>query len=37
MRTRQFYDEKAESAARLGYFSRYMLELNGQLLAAHFR
>ena len=34
--TRQFYDEVAESAARFGYFSLYMLELNGQLLAAHF-
>lgn len=34
--TRQFYDEIAESAARFGYFSLYMLELNGQLLAAHF-
>jgi CelD/BcsL family acetyltransferase involved in cellulose biosynthesis len=36
IRTRQFYDEIAESAARFGYFSLYMLELNGQLLAAHF-
>ena len=36
MRTRQFYDEIAKWAARFGYFSLYMLELNGQLLAAHF-
>jgi len=33
---RQFFDEIAESAARFGYFSLYMLELNGQLLAGHF-
>ncbi|HLV87852.1 MAG TPA: GNAT family N-acetyltransferase [Candidatus Sulfotelmatobacter sp.] len=36
VRTRQFYDEIAEVAARFGYFSLYVLELNGQLLAAHF-
>ncbi len=35
-KTRQFYDEIAESAARFGYFSLYMLELNDQLLAGHF-
>ncbi len=34
--TRQFYDEIAASAARLGYFSLYMLELEGHLIAAHF-
>jgi CelD/BcsL family acetyltransferase involved in cellulose biosynthesis len=34
--SRRFYDEVAESAARFGYFSLYMLELNGMLLAAHF-
>jgi CelD/BcsL family acetyltransferase involved in cellulose biosynthesis len=34
--SRTFYDEVAESAARFGYFSLYMLELNGLLLAAHF-
>jgi CelD/BcsL family acetyltransferase involved in cellulose biosynthesis len=33
---RPFFDEIAEAAARFGYFSLYMLELNGQLLAAHF-
>jgi CelD/BcsL family acetyltransferase involved in cellulose biosynthesis len=35
-RTRQFYDEIAESAARFGYFSLYMLESKGDLLAGHF-
>jgi CelD/BcsL family acetyltransferase involved in cellulose biosynthesis len=34
--TRQFYDEIAESAAKFGYFSLYMLASNGRLLAAHF-
>jgi CelD/BcsL family acetyltransferase involved in cellulose biosynthesis len=34
--TRQFFNELAESAARFGYFSLYMLELKGQLIAAHF-
>jgi CelD/BcsL family acetyltransferase involved in cellulose biosynthesis len=33
---RQFFDEVAESAARFGYLSLYMLELNGELIAAHF-
>ncbi len=33
---RQFFDEIAESSARFGYFSLYLLELNGQLLAGHF-
>jgi CelD/BcsL family acetyltransferase involved in cellulose biosynthesis len=33
---RRFFDEIAESAARFSYFSLYMLELNGQLLAGHF-
>ncbi|MGA6951538.1 MAG: GNAT family N-acetyltransferase [Candidatus Sulfotelmatobacter sp.] len=35
-KNRQFFDEIAESAARFGYFSLYMLELNGRLMAAHF-
>jgi CelD/BcsL family acetyltransferase involved in cellulose biosynthesis len=35
-KNRQFFDEIAESAAHFGYFSLYMLELKGQLLAAHF-
>jgi len=34
--TRAFFDEIAESAARFGYLSLYMLELNAELLAAHF-
>jgi CelD/BcsL family acetyltransferase involved in cellulose biosynthesis len=34
--SKPFYDEVAESAALFGYFSLYMLELNGQLIAAHF-
>jgi len=34
--TKNFYDEMADSAARFGYFSLYMLELNGQLLAGHY-
>jgi len=33
---RHFFDEIAESAARFGYFTLYLLELKGQLLAAHF-
>jgi CelD/BcsL family acetyltransferase involved in cellulose biosynthesis len=33
---RQFFDELAESAARFGYFSLYMLEWKGHLIAAHF-
>jgi len=35
-RTLSFYNEIADFAARFGYFSLYMLELDGQLLAAHF-
>ena len=35
-KNRQFFDEIAESAARFGYFSLYMLELRGRLMAAHF-
>jgi len=34
--TREFFNELAESAARFGYFSLYLLELDGQLLAGHF-
>jgi CelD/BcsL family acetyltransferase involved in cellulose biosynthesis len=34
--TRIFYDEMAESAARFGYFSLYLLELNHQLVAGHY-
>ena len=34
--TQQFYQEVAESAARLGYLCLYTLELNDHLLAAHF-
>lgn len=34
--TRNFYDEMAESATRFGYFSLYLLELNGQLVAGHY-
>jgi CelD/BcsL family acetyltransferase involved in cellulose biosynthesis len=34
--TRRFYDEIAGSAARFGYFSLYLLEWNGVLLAGHF-
>jgi len=34
--TRCFYDEMAESAARFGYFSLYMLEFKDQLIAAHY-
>jgi len=36
VKTRQFYDEVAQSAARFSYLSLYLLELNDQLLAAHF-
>ena len=31
-----FYDEMAESAARFGYFSLYLLELKGEIIAGHF-
>lgn len=34
-KTRQFYDEIANSAEWFGYLSMYFLELNEQLLAAH--
>jgi CelD/BcsL family acetyltransferase involved in cellulose biosynthesis len=34
--TRHFFNDLAESAARFGYLSLYMLELKGQLIAAHF-
>jgi len=34
--TRSFFEEIAESSARFGYFVLYMLELNGQLIAAHY-
>lgn len=34
--SKEFFDELAESAARFGYFSLYMLEFKGQLIAAHF-
>jgi len=33
---RQFFDEIADSAARRAYFCLYLLEWNGQLMAAHF-
>jgi CelD/BcsL family acetyltransferase involved in cellulose biosynthesis len=33
---RQFYDEISRAAQRFGYFCMYSLELNGELLAAHF-
>jgi len=33
---RQFFRELADSAARFGYFSLYMLEVEGQLIAAHY-
>jgi CelD/BcsL family acetyltransferase involved in cellulose biosynthesis len=33
---RPFFDEIAESATHFGYFSLYLLELNEDLLAAHF-
>ena len=35
-KTRCFYDEMADSAARYGYFSLYMLEFKGRLIAAHY-
>jgi CelD/BcsL family acetyltransferase involved in cellulose biosynthesis len=34
--TRPFYDEMARVAARFGYFSLFMLECNGELVAAHY-
>lgn len=34
--TRSFFDEIAEAAARYGYFTLYMLEVNGKLVAAHY-
>jgi len=34
--TRCFYDEIAEAAARSGYFSLYVLEFKGRLIAAHY-
>lgn len=34
--TRQFYDEVAAAASRLGYFSLYFLEVNGRAIAGHF-
>jgi len=34
--TRPFFDELAVSAARFGYFCLYMLEFNGELIAAHY-
>ena len=34
--TRQFYDEVAREAARFGYLSLYVLDLNGRAVAAHF-
>jgi CelD/BcsL family acetyltransferase involved in cellulose biosynthesis len=34
--TRSFFDEVAQAAARFGYFTLYMLEMNGELLAAHY-
>jgi CelD/BcsL family acetyltransferase involved in cellulose biosynthesis len=34
--SRPFYDEIARAAARHGYFSLFMLELRGRLLAGHF-
>jgi len=33
---RPFLDEIAESAARFGYFTLYLLELNGELIAGHY-
>jgi len=33
---RQFFNELAESAASFGYLSLYMLEFEGQLIAAHY-
>jgi CelD/BcsL family acetyltransferase involved in cellulose biosynthesis len=34
--TRRFYDEIACTAARFGYFSLYLLEFDGQAVAAHY-
>ncbi len=34
--TRQFYDEIAQNADRFHYLSLYFLELDGQMVAAHF-
>jgi CelD/BcsL family acetyltransferase involved in cellulose biosynthesis len=34
--TRQFYDEIAREAARFGYLSLYLLELDGRAVAVHF-
>jgi CelD/BcsL family acetyltransferase involved in cellulose biosynthesis len=34
--TRQFYDEVAQNADQLHYLSLYFLELDGQMVAAHF-
>lgn len=33
---RSFFDEIAEAAARFGYFTLYLLELNGKIVAGHF-
>ncbi len=35
-KTRQFYDEVGQAAARFGYLSLYFLELKGRTIAAHF-
>jgi CelD/BcsL family acetyltransferase involved in cellulose biosynthesis len=35
-KTRCFYDEMAEAAARFGYFSLYTLEFKDRLIAAHY-
>jgi CelD/BcsL family acetyltransferase involved in cellulose biosynthesis len=34
--TRRFYDEVAAAAARLGYLSLYLLEVEGRVIAGHF-
>ena len=34
--TRPFLDEVAQQAARLGYFTLYLLELDGELIAGHY-
>jgi len=36
MQVRPFFDEVAESASYYGYFTLYMLELNGQVVAAQY-
>lgn len=36
LNTLRFYDLAASAAARFGYFSLYLLEWNGSLLAAHY-